>query len=43
MREAAESHRGLFAERADAYGENVRAKLECCLAVTDRSEFALGR
>ena len=31
MREAAESHRGLFPEHADAYGENVRAKLERCL------------
>ena len=34
MREAAQSHRGLFPERADAYGENVRAKLERCLKVT---------
>jgi aspartyl-tRNA(Asn)/glutamyl-tRNA(Gln) amidotransferase subunit A len=38
MREAAQSHRGLFPERADAYGENVRAKLERCLKVTD-AEF----
>jgi aspartyl-tRNA(Asn)/glutamyl-tRNA(Gln) amidotransferase subunit A len=38
MREVAESHRGLFPEHADAYGENVRAKLEHCLAVTD-AEF----
>lgn len=35
MREAADSHRGLFPEHADAYGDNVRAKLELCLAVTD--------
>jgi aspartyl-tRNA(Asn)/glutamyl-tRNA(Gln) amidotransferase subunit A len=35
MREAAESHRGLFPEHADAYGDNVRAKLERCLRVTD--------
>jgi aspartyl-tRNA(Asn)/glutamyl-tRNA(Gln) amidotransferase subunit A len=35
MREAAESHRGLFPEHADAYGENVRSKLERCLRVTD--------
>jgi aspartyl-tRNA(Asn)/glutamyl-tRNA(Gln) amidotransferase subunit A len=35
MREAAESHRGLFPEHADAYGTNVRAKLERCLRVTD--------
>ena len=25
MREGAESHRGVFPEHADAYGENVRA------------------
>lgn len=35
MREAADVHRGLFPERADEYGENVRGKLERCLAVTD--------
>jgi aspartyl-tRNA(Asn)/glutamyl-tRNA(Gln) amidotransferase subunit A len=44
MREVAESHRGLFPEHADAYGENVRAKLERCLAVTDGEfEAALRR
>jgi aspartyl-tRNA(Asn)/glutamyl-tRNA(Gln) amidotransferase subunit A len=41
MREAAESHRGLFPEYADAYGDNVRAKLERCLRVTD-VEFDAG-
>lgn len=35
MREVADVHRDLFAESADAYGSNVRAKLERCLAVTD--------
>ena len=35
MREAADVHRELFEEHADSYGENVRAKLERCLAVTD--------
>jgi aspartyl-tRNA(Asn)/glutamyl-tRNA(Gln) amidotransferase subunit A len=35
MREAAESHRGLFPEHAEAYGDNVRAKLEACVRVTD--------
>jgi Asp-tRNA(Asn)/Glu-tRNA(Gln) amidotransferase A subunit family amidase len=35
MREVAESHRGLFPEHADTYGENVRAKLERCVRVTD--------
>jgi aspartyl-tRNA(Asn)/glutamyl-tRNA(Gln) amidotransferase subunit A len=44
MREAAESHRGLFPEHADAYGDNVRAKLERCAAVTDAEfEVALRR
>jgi aspartyl-tRNA(Asn)/glutamyl-tRNA(Gln) amidotransferase subunit A len=35
MREVADVHRGLFREHADAYGDNVRAKIERCLAVTD--------
>ena len=34
MREVADVHRGLFAEHADDYGENVRTKVERCLAVT---------
>ena len=42
MREAAASHRGLFPEHADAYGENVRAKLERCLALTG-AEFEAAR
>lgn len=35
MREAAAVHRDLFAEHAELYGENVRRKIERCLAVTD--------
>jgi aspartyl-tRNA(Asn)/glutamyl-tRNA(Gln) amidotransferase subunit A len=35
MREAADVHRGLFPERADDYGDNVRTTLERCLAVTE--------
>jgi len=35
MREAAESHAGLFPEQADLYGANVRTKLERCRRVTD--------
>jgi len=35
MREVADVHRGLFPERADEYGENVRGKLERCLRVSD--------
>ena len=35
MREVADVHRELFAENADAYGEDVRIKLERCFAVRD--------
>jgi Asp-tRNA(Asn)/Glu-tRNA(Gln) amidotransferase A subunit family amidase len=35
MREVADVHRGLFPERAEDYGENVRTKLGRCLEVTD--------
>jgi aspartyl-tRNA(Asn)/glutamyl-tRNA(Gln) amidotransferase subunit A len=35
--EAAEVHRGLFAEHADLYGENVRRKLEIAFAVSDEA------
>jgi aspartyl-tRNA(Asn)/glutamyl-tRNA(Gln) amidotransferase subunit A len=35
MREVADVHRGLFPERADEYGANVRWKLELCAEVTD--------
>jgi aspartyl-tRNA(Asn)/glutamyl-tRNA(Gln) amidotransferase subunit A len=38
-REVADVHRELFLEHADSYGENVRIKLERCLAVTD-AEYA---
>ena len=35
MREAADVHRELFAEHEGDYGEDLRIKLERCLAVTD--------
>jgi aspartyl-tRNA(Asn)/glutamyl-tRNA(Gln) amidotransferase subunit A len=35
MREVADVHRDLFREHAARYGENVRIKVERCLAVTD--------
>ena len=35
MREVADVHRELFAENGDAYGEDVRIKVEKCLAVRD--------
>jgi Asp-tRNA(Asn)/Glu-tRNA(Gln) amidotransferase A subunit family amidase len=40
MREVAESHQGLYPEHAEAYGENVRTKLERCVRVTDRQAEA---
>ena len=43
MREVADVHSGLFPERADEYGENVRWKLERCLAVTDAEVAAAER
>ena len=41
MREAADVHRDLFAEFADSYGDNVRTKIERCLALTD-GEYEAG-
>jgi aspartyl-tRNA(Asn)/glutamyl-tRNA(Gln) amidotransferase subunit A len=35
MHEVADVHRELFAENADLYGEDVRIKIERCLAVSD--------
>jgi aspartyl-tRNA(Asn)/glutamyl-tRNA(Gln) amidotransferase subunit A len=35
MREVADTHRELFREHAGAYGNNVREKIERCLAITD--------
>jgi aspartyl-tRNA(Asn)/glutamyl-tRNA(Gln) amidotransferase subunit A len=35
MREAADVHRELFSEHADEYGDNVRTKIERCLALSD--------
>jgi aspartyl-tRNA(Asn)/glutamyl-tRNA(Gln) amidotransferase subunit A len=41
MREVAEVHRELYAENSDMYGEDVAAKIELCLAVTD-AEYERG-
>jgi aspartyl-tRNA(Asn)/glutamyl-tRNA(Gln) amidotransferase subunit A len=38
QREVADVHRELYAEHAEFYGENVAAKIERCLAITD-SEY----
>jgi aspartyl-tRNA(Asn)/glutamyl-tRNA(Gln) amidotransferase subunit A len=43
MREVADVHRGLFPENADAYGDNVRTKLELCFEVTDAEVEAARR
>jgi aspartyl-tRNA(Asn)/glutamyl-tRNA(Gln) amidotransferase subunit A len=43
MREVADVHRELFAENADLYGEDVRIKIERCLAVRDSEVEHAGR
>ena len=43
MREVADVHRDLFAEHAEAYGENVRYKVERCLRITDAEVEAARR
>jgi Asp-tRNA(Asn)/Glu-tRNA(Gln) amidotransferase A subunit family amidase len=43
MREVADVHRELFEEHRDAYGDNVRTKVERCLAVTDAEDAAARR
>ena len=43
MREVADVHRELFAEHGEAYGEEVAAKIERCLAVTDAEYEAYRR
>ena len=39
MREVADVHRELYEENGELYGENIRGKIERCLAVTD-GEYA---
>jgi aspartyl-tRNA(Asn)/glutamyl-tRNA(Gln) amidotransferase subunit A len=43
MHEVAEVHRDLFATHRDAYGENVRRKLERCMHITDGQSHASHR
>ena len=43
MHEVADVHRELFAENADLYGEDVRIKIERCLAVADADAEAAAR
>ena len=35
MREVGDVHRGIYAENAELYGENIREKIERCIAVGD--------
>jgi Asp-tRNA(Asn)/Glu-tRNA(Gln) amidotransferase A subunit family amidase len=39
MREVGDVHRELYAEQAELYGENIRSKVERCIAVGD-GEYA---
>jgi len=43
MREVADVHRALFPDNADAYGPEVRAKIERCLEVSDGDAEAAGK
>ena len=43
MREVADVHRALFPGNEELYGENVRGKIERCLAVTDAEAAAAER
>jgi len=40
MREVGDVHRELYAESGELYGENIRGKVERCIAVSD-AEYAL--
>jgi Asp-tRNA(Asn)/Glu-tRNA(Gln) amidotransferase A subunit family amidase len=41
MREVGDVHRELYAENEELYGENIRSKIERCIAVTD-AEYEAG-
>ena len=43
MREVADVHRALFPGNEELYGENVRAKIERCLEITDAEATAAAR
>jgi len=43
MREVADVHRALFPDNEELYGDNVRGKIERCLAVTDSDAVAAAR
>ncbi len=40
MREVGDVHRELYAEQAELYGENIRGKVERCIAVSDEEHAA---
>src|SRR6185312_4211664 len=43
MREVGDVHRDVYAENGELYGENVRDKIERCIAVTDAEYSAAVR
>ena len=43
MREVGDVHRDLFEESAELYGENIRAKVEGCIAVSDAEHMSAER
>ena len=43
LREVADVHRGLFPEHAESYGEDVREKIEECLAISEGEAEAAAR
>jgi aspartyl-tRNA(Asn)/glutamyl-tRNA(Gln) amidotransferase subunit A len=43
MREVGDVHRDLYAENGELYGENVRGKVERCIAISDAEHAAAAR
>ncbi len=43
MREVGDVHRELYEENSDLYGENIRSKVERCIAITDAEDEAACR
>lgn len=43
MREVGDVHRELYAGQGDLYGDNIRGKIEACLAITDGEQAAAER
>jgi aspartyl-tRNA(Asn)/glutamyl-tRNA(Gln) amidotransferase subunit A len=43
MREVGDVHRGIYAEQGELYGENIRGKVERCIALSDEEYEAAAR